>query len=256
MLAVSKGVADEGRRELCAKADRAARSKTEERDAGDRRDRRQGMNTEPRVELLTADFASLKTFLERVLETRFGVVPPDEVDYPTLLLIGKQRWLVSGDGENGPLCRLNRRFSTARKNAYLNAMLGQDGESWWFTPDPIVVTTEGYIVNGQHRLVAAIECCHIRLRDDEASGVRWSIPTFVVVWGVERQAALLMDEARRNATDRRDIAVRYATVATGEVEQDELERAQKELRTEALLVKELKDSVTAIAPEALDGAAP
>jgi len=35
-------------------------------------------------------------------------------------------------------------------------------------------------------------------------------PQFVVVWGVDKRAAILMDEARRTTTDRRDIAMRFA----------------------------------------------
>jgi hypothetical protein len=54
---------------------------------------------------------------------------------------------------------------------------------WYFTPDPIVVTDEGYVVNGQHRLAAA-------------DAIDWSqsgeVPQFLVVWGVDKKTALLM----------------------------------------------------------------
>ena len=75
---------------------------------------------------------------------------------------------------------------------------------WHFSPDPIVVTEEGYIVNGQHRLLAA-------------SKITWDkgdvIPEFLVVWGVDKKAALLMDESARNSKHRRHIALGYALTA-------------------------------------------
>lgn len=93
---------------------------------------------------------------------------------------------------------LNRDLNDARIEAYKADM--KRGE-WWFTPDPIVVTNEGNIINGQHRLIAAEEAL-------PWDGVK--PPQFVVVYGVEPRAALLMDEARRTANDRRDIAMRFA----------------------------------------------
>ncbi len=92
---------------------------------------------------------------------------------------------------------LNREVNDARVREYEAAM--KRGE-WWFTPDPIVVTDTGDIINGQHRILAAEDLFD---SPDKA-------PQFVVVWGVDKRAALLMDEARRTATDRRDIALRYA----------------------------------------------
>lgn len=93
---------------------------------------------------------------------------------------------------------LNRDLNANRVNEYLNTMMGGN---WWFTPDPVVVTLDGYIINGQHRLAAAEQ---FAAEDSE------SAPQFVVVWGVDKRAAILMDESRRSATDRRDIAMRYA----------------------------------------------
>jgi hypothetical protein len=97
------------------------------------------------------------------------------------------------------LSDLNRPISTARTEVYREEM--QAGR-WYFTPDPIVVSEEGYVINGQHRLCAA-------------DAVDWSavaeIPQFLVVWGVDRRTALLMDEAKRSTTDRRHIALGFAT---------------------------------------------
>jgi hypothetical protein len=112
---------------------------------------------------------------------------------------------------------LNRPINPGRVDAYCEDMkFGR----WWFTPDPIVVTTAGYVINGQHRLLAAEELvddfqektARARERQQELPAPpQW--PQFVVVWGVDKKAAILMDEARRTATDRRDIAVRFAGAA-------------------------------------------
>jgi len=96
---------------------------------------------------------------------------------------------------------LNRDINAGRVTTY-----GTDMEKgkWWFTPDPIVVTDTGEIINGQHRLLAVERAlAEGQMKDDAA-------PSFVVVWNVDKKAAILMDEARRTATDRRDIAVRFA----------------------------------------------
>jgi hypothetical protein len=96
---------------------------------------------------------------------------------------------------------LNRDVNINRVQGYRNTMWQKE---WWFTPDPVVVTDEGDIINGQHRLLAAEEA--------EIEGP--DAPKFVVVWGVDKRVAILVDEARRTANDRRDIALRYAA-ATG-----------------------------------------
>jgi hypothetical protein len=98
------------------------------------------------------------------------------------------------------LGKLNRDINDNRVYAYRDDMAAG---KWWFTPDPIVVTTTGEIINGQHRLLA--------VEDALAKGEMSEAPQFVVVWNVDKKAAILMDEARRTSTDRRDIAVRFAT---------------------------------------------
>jgi len=99
---------------------------------------------------------------------------------------------------------LNRDVNDGRVAAY-----GTDMENgkWWFTPDPIVVTDEGAIINGQHRLLAVERALSEGKLTDAAA------PQFVVVWDVDKRAAILMDEARRTTTDRRDIAIRYASAS-------------------------------------------
>jgi hypothetical protein len=98
---------------------------------------------------------------------------------------------------------LNRDINEGRVQAYRADM--EQGK-WWFTPDPVVVTDTGEIINGQHRLLA-VEPLANRPKDEDTSFVA---PQFVVVWNVDKKAAILMDEARRTATDRRDIALRFA----------------------------------------------
>lgn len=97
------------------------------------------------------------------------------------------------------LSALNRPISLARTDVYMEEM---EAGRWHFTPDPIVITDEGYVVNGQHRLGAA-------------DAIDWSqvaeVPQFLVVWGVDKKTALLIDEAKRSADDRRHIALGYAT---------------------------------------------
>jgi hypothetical protein len=93
---------------------------------------------------------------------------------------------------------LNRPISSARADLYLEEM---QADRWYFSPDPVVISEQGYVINGQHRLVAA-------------DAVDWSkvaeIPRFLVVWGADKKTALLMDEAKRSTTDRREIALGYA----------------------------------------------
>ena len=96
------------------------------------------------------------------------------------------------------LGKLNRDINKGRVEAYRADMAAG---RWWFTPDPVVVTDTGDIINGQHRLLA-VERAELK------EGV--ATPSFIVVWGVDKKAAILMDEARRTSTDRRDIALRYA----------------------------------------------
>jgi hypothetical protein len=117
---------------------------------------------------------------------------------PSKLTIWNGRRLESKPMEKLGLSDLNRPISFARSDLYAEEMAAG---RWYFTPDPIVITDEGYVVNGQHRLGAA-------------DAIDWSqageVPQFLVVWGVDKKTALLMDEAKRSADDRRHIALSYA----------------------------------------------
>jgi hypothetical protein len=112
---------------------------------------------------------------------------------------------------------VNRELSESRVQHFLSDM--GDGR-WHFSPDPIVISEEGYILNGQHRLAAAAWISYSSSPAGRASEYsrdsdpRWGddIPQFLVVWGVDKKTALLMDEAARSTKDRRHIALRYAEV--------------------------------------------
>jgi hypothetical protein len=126
-------------------------------------------------------------------------LPPISRWAPSKATIGNGRWVEHKPMEMLGLSNLNRPISFARTELYAQEM---EAGRWYFTPDPIVITDEGYVVNGQHRLGAA-------------DAVDWSqageVPQFLVVWGVDKKTALLMDEAKRSADDRRHIALSYAT---------------------------------------------
>ena len=93
--------------------------------------------------------------------------------------------------------RFNRDIRPQRVEEYCQAM--QAGEWHDLFSDPITVTDEGQIVNGQHRLAAA-------------SQVDWSEapsdPLFLVVWGVAPEEALHADLARRTDRDQAMIATK------------------------------------------------
>jgi hypothetical protein len=154
-----------------------------------------------RVELLSAD--KVPQFLDKVLAIRNPELAGSrKADKRRPSLTGYFRGSIDGKPhifdnlrESG-MTELNRDVSEARVESYSQAMA--NGQ-WWFTPDPIVVSDEGLIINGQHRLIAA-------------SRIDWEpghSPQFVVVWGVDKKASLLMDEAQRNTTDRRNIGLRF-----------------------------------------------
>lgn len=100
------------------------------------------------------------------------------------------------------LTGLNRDLNFPRVELYREEMLcGR----WLDSPDPIVISEDGLILNGQHRLAAA--CGITFVQDGEV------FPQMVVVWGVGKKSAIIMDEAKRSANDRREIALKYVHVA-------------------------------------------
>jgi hypothetical protein len=101
------------------------------------------------------------------------------------------------------LLALNRDQNPVRAHGYALDML--DGR-WWFAPDPVVFTDTALLANGQHRALA------LSVVEPIAAG-RLDDLAFVLVTGVDAKAALIIDEARRTANDRRDITIAFATYA-------------------------------------------
>jgi hypothetical protein len=172
-----------------------------------------------KVEILTANKAGLAAFVHDLKKARVGhaksTFPGGRERGATMKSssMGTIPLSYHSNDSNGPKAAIagyigsfNRDVNVNRVNEYRNAMWRGD---WWFTPDPVVVTDEGDIINGQHRLLAAEEVASTV----KAGEVERHAPSFVVVWGVDKRAAILMDEARRTATDRRDIAIRFARSA-------------------------------------------
>ncbi len=93
---------------------------------------------------------------------------------------------------------LNREIRIDRVEKYETEM----AEGKWVTllSDPITITPEGHVTNGQHRLAAA----HF-----VTTQKRWmNDPEFLVVWGVDPMEALYADGSHRTAVDEKTIAVK------------------------------------------------
>ena len=94
----------------------------------------------------------------------------------------------------------NREIRVQRVAEYREAM--ESGRWRDLLSDPITITDDGQVINGQHRLAAA-------------SNVDWSEvpndPLFLVVWGVAPEEAAHADLARRTDRDQVTIAAKLAT---------------------------------------------
>lgn len=112
-----------------------------------------------------------------------------------------ERWLARNAVEK-QLSEINREQAESRINLYAEEMVAG---RWRFSPDPVVITDKGDIVNGQHRLMAALDVAW-----EQADAEDPAVPEIVVVWNVPEESALLMDEAARSTKDRRHIALNYA----------------------------------------------
>jgi hypothetical protein len=92
-------------------------------------------------------------------------------------------------------CAYNRPLNEGRVKAFSEKMVA---DKWLDNPDPIVITTDGQLVNGQHRVAAAVNVVW-----DEGD----RIPMFLVVRNVDPRVAVMMDESARTTNDRREIAL-------------------------------------------------
>jgi len=90
---------------------------------------------------------------------------------------------------------LNRSVVASRVDEYKWKMLGG---SWWFTPDPIVVTNEGHIINGQHRLLAAEELVESDFKEEEEALAAAKPPKKKTAEDdeLEQEVAALMEKRR------------------------------------------------------------
>jgi hypothetical protein len=92
---------------------------------------------------------------------------------------------------------VNREVNIKRVERYTELM--QKGEWCDLLSDPISVTKEGHVINGQHRLAAAADTDWSKVEND---------PLFLVVFGVDPEEAILADMSKRTARDQSTIAVK------------------------------------------------
>ena len=94
--------------------------------------------------------------------------------------------------------RFNRDIRPERVEKYREEM--QAGHWHDLLSDPITITDDGQVINGQHRLAAACRVDWNKVEND---------PLFLVVFGVGPEEALHVDGSRRTDRDERMIADRY-----------------------------------------------
>jgi hypothetical protein len=93
--------------------------------------------------------------------------------------------------------RFNRDIRPQRVDEYEAEM--QAGRWHDLLSDPISITPEGDVLNGQHRLAAASLVDWSKVEQD---------PLFLVLWGVSPKEAMHADGSRRTAKDEKTIASR------------------------------------------------
>lgn len=102
----------------------------------------------------------------------------------------------------------NRELRMDRVDKYVVDM--QQGKWVDLLSDPIAITEDGHVLNGQHRLAAIADCLiPVRLergRKSTPPGMKGTDPAFLVIWGVDPAEALYADGSHRTATDEKTIA--------------------------------------------------
>jgi hypothetical protein len=96
----------------------------------------------------------------------------------------------------------NREIRKQRVEEYAELM--KDGKWHDLISDPIAITEDGQVVNGQHRLAAADQ---IILEEGDPD------PLFLVIWGVDPKEAMFADGSRRTDRDEKTIATRLVRAA-------------------------------------------
>jgi len=99
--------------------------------------------------------------------------------------------------------KYNRSIRETRVNEYAEEMAA--GRWRDLLSDPIAITTDGQVLNGQHRIAAV---CQLDWADDPGCD-----PAFLVIWGVDPQEALYADGSRRTPKDEKAIAAKLVTEA-------------------------------------------
>lgn len=97
--------------------------------------------------------------------------------------------------------KYNRVIRETRVNEYAKEM----GAGRWrdLLSDPIAITEDGHVLNGQHRIAAA---CKLDWSDDPNYD-----PAFLVIWNVDPAEALYADGSRRTDKDEKTIASKLLT---------------------------------------------
>jgi hypothetical protein len=96
--------------------------------------------------------------------------------------------------------KYNREISNARVKTYAETMMA--GEWRDLFSDPIAITADGHVLNGQHRIAAATQI-HF-----EAEHVD---PAFLVIWDVDPHEAQFADNSKRTAKDQKQISDKLIT---------------------------------------------
>jgi hypothetical protein len=96
--------------------------------------------------------------------------------------------------------RWNRNMRPERVEEYSAKM--EAGQWRDLLSDPITLTDDGEVINGQHRIAAAARLDWTKIDND---------PLFLVIWGVDASEALFADGSRRTPKDMQTIAERQAT---------------------------------------------
>jgi hypothetical protein len=91
--------------------------------------------------------------------------------------------------------KYNRDIRPQRVNEYIEAM--RAGRWQDLLSDPISITADGHVLNGQHRISAAESVDWSKVDND---------PSFLVIWGVEPTEAHFADGSRRTERDQKMIA--------------------------------------------------
>jgi hypothetical protein len=96
----------------------------------------------------------------------------------------------------------NRDMRPQRVDEYADEMAAGNWHD--LLSDPISITTDGHVLNGQHRIAAAAQVDWAAVEND---------PSFLVVWGVDPEEALHADGSRRTARDEKTIASKLLAAA-------------------------------------------